>query len=209
MPWLHIAEVVAEEAARRGFATPRRPRHEVSDGGARSTWRRCESSGSSARFPTRQTASGSTTIIFKELVNGIFSEESRLYFNEVMEGLRERGCDAAVLGCTEIPLLVRPDDAPAADARLDAPPRPRRRAPLHWREADQCNSSACRLPVATAGIDDVEPVITTRAADCPCPYRIPPRVTRITPRLRESDVASTRPRFEKSASSRPRRRTCR
>ena len=52
------------------------------------------------------------TIIFEQLVNGIFLEESRLYFNEVMEDLKMRGCDAAVLGCTEIPLIVRPDDAP-------------------------------------------------------------------------------------------------
>jgi aspartate/glutamate racemase len=29
-----------------------------------------------------------------------------------METLKDRGCDAAVLGCTEIPLIVRPDDAP-------------------------------------------------------------------------------------------------
>jgi aspartate racemase len=52
------------------------------------------------------------TIIFKELVNAIFPEESRLYFNDMMEQLKQRGCDAAVLGCTEIPLIVRPDDAP-------------------------------------------------------------------------------------------------
>jgi len=52
------------------------------------------------------------TIIFKELVNAIFPEESRLYFNHVMESLKQRGCDAAVLGCTEIPLIVRPDDTP-------------------------------------------------------------------------------------------------
>jgi aspartate racemase len=51
-------------------------------------------------------------IIFKQLVNGVFPEASRLYFNEVMEGLKGRGCDAAVLGCTEIPLIVRPEDAP-------------------------------------------------------------------------------------------------
>ena len=51
-------------------------------------------------------------IIFKQLVNGIFPEESRLYFNDVMNSMKQRGCDAAVLGCTEIPLIVRPDDAP-------------------------------------------------------------------------------------------------
>jgi aspartate racemase len=51
-------------------------------------------------------------IIFKELVNGVFPEPSRLYFNEVTEKLKRRGCDAVVLGCTEIPLIVRPDDCP-------------------------------------------------------------------------------------------------
>lgn len=51
-------------------------------------------------------------IIFKELVNGIFPENSRLYLNEVAEKLKTHGCDAAVLGCTEIPLIVRPDDTP-------------------------------------------------------------------------------------------------
>ena len=51
-------------------------------------------------------------IIFKELVNGLFPETSRRYFNEVMEKLKERGCDAVVLGCTEIPLIVRPDHTP-------------------------------------------------------------------------------------------------
>ena len=51
-------------------------------------------------------------IIFKELVNGVFPETSRLYLNEVSAKLKQRGCDAVVLGCTEIPLIVRPDDTP-------------------------------------------------------------------------------------------------
>jgi aspartate racemase len=51
-------------------------------------------------------------IIFKELVNGLFPETSRRYFNDVFGRLKERGCDAAILGCTEIPLIVDPDDCP-------------------------------------------------------------------------------------------------
>ena len=51
-------------------------------------------------------------IIFQELVNGVFTEESRHYFNEVVQRLKDRGCDAAVLGCTEIPLIVNPKDCP-------------------------------------------------------------------------------------------------
>ena len=42
----------------------------------------------------------------------VTAKESRLYFNQVMEKLEKRSCDAAVLGFTEIPLIVRADDVP-------------------------------------------------------------------------------------------------
>src|SRR5260221_197283 len=51
-------------------------------------------------------------IIFKELVNGIVSEASRLRYNEVIDRMKARGFDNVILGCTEIPLLVRADDCP-------------------------------------------------------------------------------------------------
>jgi aspartate racemase len=50
-------------------------------------------------------------IIFDELVNGRFTAESRRYFNEVIDRLKDQGCDAAVLACTEIPLLLTEDDS--------------------------------------------------------------------------------------------------
>ena len=46
------------------------------------------------------------------MVYGIINESSRLYFNEVIQELKEKGCDGVVLGCTEIPLLVKVDDCP-------------------------------------------------------------------------------------------------
>ena len=52
------------------------------------------------------------TIIFKELVNGKFLKNSRLYFNEVIEKLKQHGCEAVTLGCTEIPLIVDQNDCP-------------------------------------------------------------------------------------------------
>jgi aspartate racemase len=51
-------------------------------------------------------------IIFSELVCGRIRTESRAYFNQVMARMKSAGCDAAVLGCTEIPLLVDPATAP-------------------------------------------------------------------------------------------------
>jgi aspartate racemase len=111
LPWLHIAEVVAAEADARGFrrlgvmGTRYLMESPVYPEAAAAHDIECE-------IPTADERERINTIIFKQLVNGLFPEESRLYFNEVMEGLRVRGCDAAVLGCTEIPLIVRPEDAP-------------------------------------------------------------------------------------------------
>jgi len=51
-------------------------------------------------------------VIFAELVDGIFADESRRAYNRVIARLRERGCDAVALACTEIPLLVRPEESP-------------------------------------------------------------------------------------------------
>src|SRR5690606_2709251 len=51
-------------------------------------------------------------IIFKELVNGVISEESRQAYVRVIERLAEQGCDAVALVCTEIPLLITPEVSP-------------------------------------------------------------------------------------------------
>ena len=111
IPWIHIAEAVADEAKARGFrhlaitgtkylmTGPVYPevleKHEIS-----------------CQIPDEDDREKIDTIIFKELVNGIFLEESRLYFNEVIQKMKELGCEAVVLGCTEIPLLVVPSDRP-------------------------------------------------------------------------------------------------
>ncbi len=51
-------------------------------------------------------------IIFNVLVDGIFTDPSRQRYVEIIEHLRDRGCDAVALVCTEIPLLVTPHDSP-------------------------------------------------------------------------------------------------
>ena len=68
--------------------------------------------GMSCKIPAENERERIDTIIFKELVNGIFLEPSRLYFNQVIQSLKDSGCDAVILGCTEIPLLVDPNDCP-------------------------------------------------------------------------------------------------
>ena len=51
-------------------------------------------------------------VIFDELVYGRFEDPARRYFRDVIQDLARRGCDAVVLGCTEIPLLISETDSP-------------------------------------------------------------------------------------------------
>ena len=111
IPWLHIAETVGKEGKKRRFKTlgilgtkylmtgPVYP-ESLKNLGIRS------------EIPDARDREKIDRIIFKELVNGIFLEKSRHYFNEVISRLAERGCEAVVLGCTEIPLIVDPKDCP-------------------------------------------------------------------------------------------------
>jgi len=111
IPWIHIAGAVADEAQRSGYRRL----------GILGTKYLTESSvypealavyKIEREIPEEVDREKINQIIFKELVNGIFLETSRLYFNEVAEELKGRGCDAVVLGCTEIPLIVNPEDTP-------------------------------------------------------------------------------------------------
>ena len=51
-------------------------------------------------------------IIFNELIYGIITNESKRYFLSVIEEFMSKGCDSVILGCTEIPLIVLPDESP-------------------------------------------------------------------------------------------------
>jgi aspartate racemase len=51
-------------------------------------------------------------IIYTELTFGIIKDGSRDEYLAVIDRLRERGAEGVILGCTEIPLLVKPADTP-------------------------------------------------------------------------------------------------
>ena len=111
IPWLHIAEEVAKAAVRGGY------RHAALLG-TRFTMTGPVYPEMFAKYALKISAPAEVDqkiiddIIFRELVNGIFSEASRLRYNEVIYRMKVRGCDSVILGCTEIPLLVRADDCP-------------------------------------------------------------------------------------------------
>lgn len=56
-------------------------------------------------------------VVFEELCHGIICEESRRAYQRVIDGLAQRGAEGVILGCTEIALLIGPDDisVPAFD----------------------------------------------------------------------------------------------
>ncbi|MHA1571212.1 MAG: aspartate/glutamate racemase family protein [Alphaproteobacteria bacterium] len=111
LPWLHIAEVVAEYAAAQGYEQL----------GLTGTRWLVESD----VYPEKLTARGlrylrpsgdareeMSRIIMEELVCDRFEPDGVAYFQQVIGGMKDSGCDAVILGCTEIPLIINGDNSP-------------------------------------------------------------------------------------------------
>ena len=111
IPWLHIAGTVADEAKSRGFKklAITGTKYLMTGPVYPDVLRRY---GIAFLTPVESDRERIDTIIFSELVNGVFTEQSRLYFNSVIQRMKDQGCDGVVLGCTEIPLLIDPNTVP-------------------------------------------------------------------------------------------------
>lgn len=111
LPWLHIAEVVAEEAATRGFKR-------LGITGTR--WlvdsevypEKLAARGLGYLRPTDAERDETNQIIMDELVRSIFTPKAVAAYQRVMDRMKAEGCDAVVLGCTEIPLIMNDGNSP-------------------------------------------------------------------------------------------------
>jgi aspartate racemase len=110
-PWLHIAEEVAREAKRQNF-------QRLAVLGTKYLMEgpvypeKLDAVGIEYRTPNHEQRQRINHIIFDELVNAQFLPASVQYFQSVIRELGQEGCDAVVLGCTEIPLLITPESSP-------------------------------------------------------------------------------------------------
>ncbi len=108
---LHIAEVVADQAARDG-------RRRIAILGTRWTMEGPVYRGALGRrgiaweIPDEAERATIHRVIFEELCLGVLSDVSRAAYLRIIAALAARGCDAVALVCTEIPLLITPDVSP-------------------------------------------------------------------------------------------------
>nr|WP_145164876.1 aspartate/glutamate racemase family protein [Paenibacillus terrae] len=72
---------------------------------------RLELNGIQVIVPDRDAREAVNKIIYEELCLGRINQESRDYYKKVIQGLIESGAEGIILGCTEIGLLVKPEDA--------------------------------------------------------------------------------------------------
>ena len=111
LPWLHIAEVVAAEAVERGF-------RRLGLTGTR--WlvdsevypEKLAARGLDCVRPNAAERDEINRIIMDELVYGVFKPEAVACFQQVIGRMKDEGCDAVVLGCTEIPLIMNDANSP-------------------------------------------------------------------------------------------------
>jgi aspartate racemase len=111
VPWLHIAEVVAARAVELGFS-------QLGLTGTR--WlvdsnvypQKLEARGLKYVRPSSAERDELNRIIMDELVYGVFKPEAVEFHQRVIGRMKDQGCDAVVLGCTEIPLIMDNTNSP-------------------------------------------------------------------------------------------------
>jgi aspartate racemase len=111
IPGLHIADVVCREIAARGW------KHAGLLG---TKWTMTGSvyadaldrRGLKRSIPEEPLREKLNAAIFEELCRGIFRPETKRLFVSAIDDVRSKGADCAILGCTEIPLIVAPEDSP-------------------------------------------------------------------------------------------------
>ena len=110
LPGLHIAEVVCDEISANGWK-------QVGLLGTRWTMtgpvyeNALKKRGLERLIPDEPTRERLNTAIFDELCNGIFEPRTTDLFLRAIDDLKSRGAECVILGCTEIPLIVTPENS--------------------------------------------------------------------------------------------------
>lgn len=111
LPLIHIADVTADAILAQGLDT-------VGLLGTRFTMERpfyverLAQRGVRCVLPDEPQRQEIHRIIFEELCRGQVLPASRQWFSQCIAGLQARGAQGVVLGCTELPLIIRPEDSP-------------------------------------------------------------------------------------------------
>lgn len=104
IPWLHIAEAVMAEARKRGY-------QRIGLSGTRWLMEGPVYPAALVR-PDAAEREEMNRVIMDELVRGVFRPGAVAFFQKVYEKMRDAGCQAVVMGCTEIPLVMNDANSP-------------------------------------------------------------------------------------------------
>lgn len=110
IPILHIADSTANQIQKFGITT-------VGLLGTKYTMEqdfyklRIDSIGVKVLVPNNEDRENVNKVIFEELCLGVIKQSSRDYYKKVIKKLVDEGAEGIILGCTEIGLLVKPEDS--------------------------------------------------------------------------------------------------
>ena len=110
IPILHIADATGKEAKRLGLKTLGLLGNKPTMTGNFIPKVLSKNYGITTIIPEEEVIPKAHHYVSKELTQGVFSEEARAFFLEQIKSLQARGADGIILGCTELPLLIKPND---------------------------------------------------------------------------------------------------
>ena len=111
VPFLHIAQATGEAIKAKGMT-------KVALLGTKFTMENdfytkilTEDFGLEVIIPEEEDRDTLHSIIYNQLVKGVFTEESKVLCLEIIKRMEQKGAEGAILGCTELPLLIPAEEA--------------------------------------------------------------------------------------------------
>ena len=107
VPFLHIADAIAKKAKQNSYKSlgllgnaPTMTKAFLKD-------RLIEKHGLSVSIPEEEAIEKSHYFVSEELTQGVFSKDAISFYTEEIKAFKEKGLDAVILGCTELPILLK------------------------------------------------------------------------------------------------------
>lgn len=112
VPILHIADATGAEAKKRGLKKLGLLGNRPTMTGSFIPQVLEDKYGMQTLIPESHCLAQAHTYVSEELTRGKFTDQARSFFTTQIELLKARGADGVILGCTELPLLLKAEDLP-------------------------------------------------------------------------------------------------
>ena len=112
LPFLHIVDACGQRLKQDGYSRPGLLGTAFTMAEPYFVDRLSQAAGLEAKRPDAEAQKELSRIIFDDLTHGIVRDDAIAFYQNEIQALKDEGCDSIILGCTELGMLINPENSP-------------------------------------------------------------------------------------------------